>query len=215
MEHKKFTVITIIGAVLAGLIAVGNVIYLMVLKAKSLSAEGANDIFSKVVEYPLSAKLHETVYAKISLWILGVIFLALTVMYIINFKSKKIRNAFIVIRGLQVGDIIAVTVMFNNGLRGYTCSAIALIALAVLEIPAFILMMKDGTFAAALLALTVSFFPVYLTNLVFFLIFLAGIVLLLVIFFAILGAFTGFDIPVIPVFTAAGKFVGYIQDRFD
>lgn len=215
MEHKKFTVITIIGAVLAGLIAVGNVIYLMVLKAKSLSAEGANKIFSKVMEYPLSAKLHETIYAKISLWILGIIFIAVTVKFILNCESKGMRKAFIILRGLQLADIIAVTVMLNTRFRAHNCTPIALIVLAVLEIPTFIMIMKDGTFAASLLALTISFFPVYLTNIVYFLLFLAGIIILLVIFFAILSIFTDFEIPLIPVFTGAGKLVGYIEDRFN
>ena len=59
MKHRSISIISIVGAVIAGLISVGNLVQLMVIKAQELKERGTDNFLSDLLMYPLDADFRD------------------------------------------------------------------------------------------------------------------------------------------------------------
>ena len=72
MKHKSLSIISIIGAVIAGLVSIGNLVYLMVIKAQELKAQGA-DLLSQITCGP---QIQRALFFETIFWAFHIVLLS-------------------------------------------------------------------------------------------------------------------------------------------
>lgn len=218
MKHKSLSIISIIGAVIAGLVSIGNLVYLMVIKAQELKAQGADSFLNDLLTYPLDANFRETIFYRIAFGVLGAAFIFNTISFIVNADGKGFKIGMLAVRTVQIVCAVIVTIIKHKTAAVFPALSVMIpgIVIAAAELAALIIYKIEKEHLKSVLFLAGSTMLVLLMNIVCLLILLVVGIILLVMFWKILSLFTPVDVPKIRVFNAAGKFVGFIsQDRLN
>ncbi len=213
MKHRSISIISIVGAVIAGLISVGNLVQLMVIKAQELKERGTDNFLSDLLMYPLDADFRETTLYTIAFGVLGAAFIFNTISFFINADGKGLKIGMLAVRTVQIVCAVIVTIVKYKTQAVFPALNVMIpgIVIACAEIAAIILYKIEEEHHKSVLFLAASTMLVLLMNVVYLVLMIVGAVILLSIFLKILELFMPVDVPKIPVFSAAGKFVGYVS----